>query len=130
MIINQNPYARNNIGGYSNGGPPAGEAANKGNYDKILLFNTSFYWVNSKPNLADKEIVLYVAKGDSWYGTDSFINEMYKANYKNITVVTNNETIANKYKNKVLIINPGNAMENGHTSNNITKSHYFSYACE
>ena len=129
-IIRQNQYARNSIGGYSNGGPLAGETAEIGNYDKIMLINTSFYWVGSKKNITNKEIVIYTANNDSWRGTDSFINELYKNNIKNVTIISNNPNMSSAFGSKYLVINPGNAMENGHTSNNLTKSHYFSYACD
>ena len=129
-IINQNSNARNSIGGYSNGGPTAGEAADKGHYDKIMLINTSFYWINSKNNIKNMEYVVYSARGDSWKGTGSFINELYKYGIKNVTVVTNNSDFVNSFKDKYLVINPGNSMKNGHTSENLTLSHFFSYACD
>ncbi len=129
-IINQNQYARNAVGGYSNGGPPAGEAAWKGKYNKIVLINTSFYWVNSKTNIKDIEVVFYVANGDSWKGTGSFVNELYQNGFKNVIVITNNGSYVNSFKDKYLVINPGNSMKQGHTSANITLSHFFSFAID
>lgn len=130
LIINQNSKARNIIGGYSDGGPPAGEAADKGYYDKIMLINTSFYWVNSKNNIKNMEYVVYSARNDSWKGTGTFINELYKNGIKNVTIVTNNSDFVNSFKDKYLVINPGSSMKNGHTSENITLSHFFAYACD
>ena len=130
LIINQNSKARNIIGGYSNGGPIAGETANIANYDKIVLINTSFYWVNTKTNIRNTEIVIYSARNDSWKGTNGFIGELYDNNFKNVTVISNNESIIERYKTKYLVINPGNSMKNGHTSENITLSHFFAYACD
>lgn len=130
LIISQNSKARNIIGGYSNGGPIAGEVAAKSNYDKIMLINTSFYWVNTKTNLKNTEIVIYSARNDSWHGTNGFIGELYDNGFKNVTVISNNESIIERYKSKYLVINPGNSMKNGHTSENLTLSHFFSYACD
>ena len=130
LIINQNSNARNNIGGYSNGGPPAGEAANIGDYQKLLLFNTSFYRVNDRNDLKNKEVFVYSANQDSWIGTSSFINEMYTYGYKNVTIVSNNNDMVNRFKDKFLVINPGKTMQNGHTYNNITNSNYFSFGCD
>ena len=129
-IINQNQYARNIVGGYSNGGPVAGVAATNGKYDKIMLINTSFYQVASKSNLANTEIVIYTAQDDSWIGTDKMINEFIQNGFNNVTIVTNNNNFTNKYKNNYLVINPGNSMKKGHTSENLTLSHYFSYGCD
>ena len=130
LIINQNSKARNIIGGYSNGGPLAGETANIANYDKIMLINTSFYWANTKTKLRNTEIVIYSARNDSWHGTNGFIGELYDNNFTNVTVISNNESIIERYKSKYLVINPGNSMKNGHTSENLTLSHFFAYACD
>lgn len=130
LIINQNEHARNNIGGYSNGGPPVGQALNNGDYDRAIMINTSFYWINSYPNLYNKEFVIYTAINDTWRGTDSFIKELRNAGVKDITVITNSNAMADQFKDNYLIINPGDSMEKGHTSNNITLSHFFSYACD
>lgn len=130
LIIDQNSNARNNIGGYSNGGPPIGDILKYGDYNKVVLINTSFYWVDTIKEAKDKEYVIYTAKNDTWRGTDSFINELYKVGVKDVTIVTNNINIANKYKDKYLVINPGNSMKNGHTSENLTLSHYFAFGCE
>ena len=130
LIISQNSKARNIIGGYSNGGPIAGEAAAKSNYNKIMLINTSFYWVDTKTNLKNTEIVIYSARNDSWQGTNSLVNDLYTNGFKNVTIVSNNIDMVNRYKSKYLVINPGNSMKNGHTSENLTLSHFFSYACD
>ena len=130
LITNQNSHARNAVGGYSNGGPPAGEAAAKGKYDKIMLINTSFYWVYTKTNIKDIEVVLYSAKGDSWIGTGSFINELYQNDFKNVTIVTNNDDFVNTFQSKYLVVNPGNAMLKGHSSKNLTLSNFFAYGCD
>ena len=129
-IINQNEHARNNIGGYSNGGPPVGQALDKGDYDRAIMINTSFYWISSYSNISNKEYVIYTAINDTWRGTDSFIKELKNAGVKDITVITNSMAMANAFKDNYLIINPGDSMEKGHTSNNITLSHFFSYACD
>ena len=129
-IINQNQYARNTIGGYSNGGPIAGLAASQSNYDKIMLINTSFYGIDKKTNLSNTEIVVYSAKEDSWIGTDSMINDFIKYNFNNVTVISNNDNFTTKYKNTYLVINPNNSMKKGHTSENLTLSHFFSYGCD
>ena len=130
LIINQSSKARNIIGGYSNGGPMAGETANIANYDKIMLINTSFYWADTKTKLRNTEIVIYSARNDSWKGTNGFIGELYDNNFTNVTIVSNNESIIERYKSKYLVINPGNSMKNGHTSENLTLSHFFAYACD
>lgn len=130
LIISQNSNARNIIGGYSNGGPTAGETAAKSNYDKIMLINTSFYWVYTKTNIKDIEVVLYSAKNDSWIGTIKFIDELYDNGFRNVTIISNNESIVERYKSKFLVINPGNSMQKGHTPKNLALSHFFSYACD
>ena len=108
----------------------AGEVAAKANYDRIVLINTSFYWANTKTNIRNIEIVIYSARNDSWHGTNGFIGELYENNFRNVIVISNNESIIERYKTKYLVINPGNSMKNGHTSENITLSHFFSFACD
>ncbi len=128
-IINQNSHARNNIGGYSNGGPLAGDASMKGDYDKIMIFNSSFYWIDQRTSLANKEIYIYSANNDSWNGTITLINDLKKYNFNNVNIISNNSSMFT-YSNKYLVINPGKTMANGHTSNNITISHFFSFGCD
>ena len=129
-IINQNVNARNIVGGYSNGGPIAGRAANIGSYQKIMLFNTTFDGVSQKTHLSNTEIVLYSAVNDSWRGKVSFLDSLYTNNFKNVTIVTNDQDLINRYSTKYLVINPGNTMISGHTYNNITNSNFFSFGCD
>ena len=96
----------------------------------IIVINTSFYWANTKTNIRNIEIVIYSARNDSWHGTNGFIGELYENNFRNVIVISNNESIIERYKTKYLVINPGNSMKNGHTSENITISHFFSFACD
>lgn len=127
QLINQNKNARNNVGGYSNGGPPVGDAIEKGNYNKVMIIDSSFYWVSTRPKAKDLEYVIYSPRGDSWRGTDTFINELYRFGVKDVTVVSNNTSFIDRFKDKYLVINPGNSMKNGHTSENLLVSNFFSY---
>lgn len=127
QIINQNKNARNSIGGYSNGGPPVGDAIEKGNYNKVMIIDSSFYWVSTRDKAKDLEYVIYSPRGDSWRGTDIFINELYNFGVKDVTVITNNTSYIDRFKKKYLVINPGNSMKNGHTSENLLISNFFSY---
>ena len=130
QLIDQNKNARNTVGGYSKGGPTAADAIEIGNYDKLMLVNTAFNDVANKKNLANKEIIFYTARYDTYSGTYNCINNIAKNNYRNVTLITNNSDYIKWYGDKFLIINPGNTMHDGHTYNNITDSHYFSYGCD
>ena len=128
-IINQNQYARNAVGGYSAGGPTAGEAARSKKYNKLMLINTSIDY--GFKDLANVEVVVYKANNDSYRGTNGMIRDLSQNGNKNITIISNDSTYTNDYyTSRALVINPGSAMENGHTSNNIEKSHFFSYGCD
>lgn len=130
-ILKQSSDARNAIGCYSASGPQAGEAAEKGNYTKFLVFDSQFYYIDSKVSLKEKELVFYSPVGDALTNnTISTLNQIAKSNYKNVTVVSNNNDIINRFSNKFLVINPGTAMGTGHSSVNITNSKFFSYACD
>ena len=129
-IINQNVNARNNIGGYSNGGPPVGDAIENGNYNKVMIIDSSFYWVKTRPKAKDLEYTIYSPRGDSWKGTDTFINELYNFGVKDVKIITNNTNFIERFKDKYLVINPGNSMKNGHTNENLIVSNFFSYGVE
>ena len=42
-------------------------------------------------------------------------------------MISNNTSFIDRFKDKYLVINPGNSMKNGHTSENLLVSNFFSY---
>ena len=129
-IVKQKSGDKNSIGGYSMSGPAAGEAANEGDYDRLIIFDSYFRYVNNYNNLKKKEVVIYSPVGDAMLQkTLELLADLKNSNYENITIVSNNTNIVNKYSSNFLIINPGNPMGSGHGYVNITNAKVFSYAC-
>ena len=131
-IIKQNDKAFNSIGGYSLGGPKAGEAAEKGDYKRLMIFDSYFDNVATNVKLKDKEIIFYSPTGDSM--AEKTKNNLTKlknnGTYKNVIIVSNSKDIINKYQNDFLIINPGTDMGSGHGNNIIVKANYFMFGCD
>ena len=130
-IVKQNKGMKNAVGGYSLGGPSAGRAAYKSNYDSLYVVNT-YLDATDLPSLRDKEIYIYSPRGDSMYKhTKTLLNRIVSdGQFKNVTVVTNNTEIINNHQDKLLIVNPGSAQGSGHGYNNIANSNMFAYACK
>jgi hypothetical protein len=129
-IVNQKTGRRNAIGGYSLSGPAAADAAYKGIYDRLIIFDTYFNDVASKYNLKNKEIIVYSPVEDTMLRhTIISLDAMASSGYTNVTIVTNNSDLINRYSSSFLIFNPGSQMGSGHASKNITNAKVFSYAC-
>ena len=131
QIIKQKNNAINTVGGYSLGGPDAGRVAEKGDYQRLLIFDSYFVNVTSNINLKEKEIVFYSPNGDSMAErTKSALGKIKSdGTYKKVYIVSNSQEMINRYKEDFLIINPGSIMGSGHGNNIITNSHFFMYSC-
>lgn len=139
-IVNQKAGVKNAVGGYSGSGEAAGYAANEGGYDRLIIFH-SYVKSNPKltPNLKNKEIIVYSPRNDKeeiLSQTKTAIYHMVYNSFPNVTIISNNSGIINGnagsilYKDKALIINPGNLMGSGHAfASTIPSSNLFSYAC-
>ena len=130
-ILNQKSNAINSIGGYSKGGPDAANAANLGNYQKLMIINSKFDNILSKTNLMNKEVYIYSVNNDDMKPqTVETLNYLKNANYQNVTVISNNPEIYNSYSNNFLVINPGSVLGSGHNSKNVTNSNFFMFGNE
>ena len=128
-IVKQKSGRKNAIGGYSLGGPAAGDAFAMGGYDSLFIFNSYFSKVSEK-DIKNKEIYVYSPKRDSMIETTrTMLNAMIINNYSNVTIVTNNNDLINAYKEKMLIVNPDSLQGSGHGYINITNSNVFAFAC-
>ena len=128
-IVKQKPKTINSIGGYSKGGGASATAADKGDYQRLLIFNAQFENVYGKTNLMNKEVYIYSVNNDDMKTqTISTLNYIKNSNYKHVTIISNNPEIYNSYYQKFLVVNPGSAMGSGHNSQNITNSNYFMFA--
>ncbi len=129
-IVKQKDYVINSVGGFSKGGRPAGEALNKGDYKRLLIFDSYFYNASGKPRLKDVDIIFYSTSGDHLAPqATTTLSELYSYGVKNVTIITNNDSIIKKFNGKYLIINPGSTLGYGHQYNSITISNFFAYAC-
>jgi len=129
-ITKQKSGVRNAIGGYSMGGPAAGDAFASGGYDSLFVVCSYFNGVAEK-NIKNKEIYVYSPRGDSMLGTTiPMLNKMKSSGYNNVTIVTNNNQLINNYSDTMLVVNPGDAQGSGHTYNNIVNSNMFAFACK
>ena len=128
-IVSQKDGVKNAVGGYSMSGEAAGDAANNGSYDRLIIFDSNFE-VSKNTNLRNKEIVIYSPVNDAMLKhTLTTLNNMMNYIYSDVTIVSNNSQIINKYSSKFLVINPGNLMGEGHGYVNISNGNVFSYAC-
>ena len=128
-IVKQKPKTINSIGGYSKGGGAAATAADKGDYQRLLIFNAQFENVYGKTNLMNKDVYIYSVNNDDMKSqTISTLNYMKNSNYKHVTIISNNPEIYNSYYQKFLVVNPGSVMGSGHNNQNITNSNYFMFA--
>ncbi|MBP5683734.1 MAG: Ig domain-containing protein [Bacilli bacterium] len=129
-ITKQKSGVRNAVGGYSMGGPAAGEAFASGGYDSLFVVCSYFNGVAEK-NIKNKEIYVYSPVGDSMLDTTiNMLNKMKSSGYNNVTVVTNNSKLINDYSSNMLIVNPGRDQGSGHGYNNIVNSNMFAFACK
>ena len=130
-IVKQKQGMRNSVAGYSMSGPQAAQAAEIGNYDRLMIFDSYFNNPASKKKLKNFEIVFYSPIGDSMYkNTLPCLEIMKNSGYTDVTVVTNNNELINKFSSSFLIINPGNSLGKGHLAVNITNSNFFAYGSE
>ncbi len=110
-------------------GPAAGSAAVNSMYSRLIIFD-SYYKNTSSSSLKNKEITIYSPVGDSMFKrTLPNLNEMVGENYNNVTIVSNNKDVTDKFGNYYLIVNPGSKLGSGHVAVNITNAKVFSYAC-
>ncbi len=127
-IVNQKSGVINTVAGYSMGGRAAGQAANDGIYDRLVIFNSYFLYVDSYNNLKNKEITFYSPSGDSLADkTKTCLDQIIKSNYTNVTIVTNNKELISKYKSSILVVNPGQQMGYGHKYFNIGPAKIVAY---
>ena len=129
-IVGQTSGVTNAVGGYSMSGGAAGGAFAKGNYNRLVIFNSC---VDDVPNDAtrEKEVIIYSPVGDSFTSqTINTLNKWAKAGYTNVIAVSNNSTIINNsnVNSKHLVINPGGQMGKGHGYVNISTARIFAYA--
>ena len=130
LITEQKKGAINSVAGYSMGGPEAGNAANIGNYQRLLIFDSYFNSPAALDNIKNKEIIFYSPSSDDMrQKTIACLNKIINSNYTNVTVVSNNRSIVNNYNSNMLIVNPGSSLGYSHSSNIITNSNFFAYAC-
>ena len=128
-IVKQKPKTINSIGGYSKGVGASATAADKGDYQRLLVFNGQFDNVYGKTNLMNKDVYIYSVNNDDMKTqTISTLNYLKNSNYKNVTIISNNPEIYNSYYQKFLVVNPGSVMGSGHNSQNITNSNFFMFA--
>ena len=137
-IVKQKSGKKNSIGGYSGGGPAASEAMVNGKYDRLILVNSNFPTYKSNlvsdtaKKLKDKKIYIYSPKNDhmrekTQLTLDALVNA--KAG-KNVTLISNNNELINRYKKNFTIINPGDEQGSGHDSKTFTnKGNIFAFAC-
>ena len=55
------------------------------------------------------------------------LNDMKRAGYTNVTIVTNSNDLVNAFGNTFLVINPGSLMLTGHLSENVLRAGLFAY---
>ncbi len=129
-IVGQKSGVKNAMGGYSGSGQEAGKAANKGNYDRLIICNAGFS-ADLTTNLVNKEIVIFSPVNDKMSSqTGTALNNMRIKGYTNVTVISNSKMSENSsYYSNFLMINPGSQMGNGHGYSNISKARIFSYEC-
>ena len=131
IIFNQKDSIRKSIGGFSTGGTKVFWTADKYDFDRVIVYSSYFNWPESTKNLKNKEIIFYIPNKDTLYNqAKSTLSDLKKMGYSNVTVVSNSNEISNKFKDSFLIINPGSLMVSAHTTENVVKSHMFSYANE
>ena len=129
-IVKQKSGVKNAVGGYSMSGPEAGKAANDSIYSRLIIFNSYVDSAANYGNVKGKEVVVYSPVGDSLTNnTSSTLNRMIGSGYSDVTLVTNNNELINRFKSSILVINPGNKMGRGHGHANITSAKVFAYAC-
>ena len=130
-IVKQKSGVKNAVAGYSMGGPDAGKAMIRNNYDKLIIC-MSYIDTSDLDSLKDKEIYIFSPAGDSMLGsTKTMLNNIRsKGGFKNVTLITNNGDLINSYSSSMLVVNPGNKMGTGHTWNNFTKANLFAFACK
>ena len=127
-IVDQKSGVKNAVGGYSGSGEAAAAAANDGNYDRLLIYNSYFYF-KSDTKLKNKEIIVYAANEDKLAQYTGYtVYDMKNAGFTNVTIVSNNSKFTG-YGSYALVVNPGSQMGSGHGYVNIPPTHIFSYAC-
>ena len=129
-IVNQKSGVKNTVGGYSMSGPAAGAAASDDMYSRLIIFDSHFSNVTSNNRIKNKEIIIYSPVGDDMLRyTLSTLNEMITTNYSNVTIVSNNKQIIDKYSKYYLVVNPESKLGSGHYASNITNANVYAYAC-
>ncbi len=129
-LVDQESGVRNAVAGYSMGGPAAGDAAEKGIYDRLIIIDSYFNYVSSRTKLKNTEVIIFSPAGDAMIKkTVLTLNDLKKTTYNDVTVLTNNTDFIRNYSDYLLIVNPGNQMGRGHGYVNISNARIFSYAC-
>ena len=119
---------KNSIAGFSTGGTKVMGSANLYSYDRVIVFSSYYNWATSAERVKGIEVMFYMPSGDHLYNqAKSTLNDMKKSGYKNVTIVTNSNELANLFGNDFLVINPGSLMTSAHVSKNVTDSRMISY---
>ena len=127
-IMNQKKGTRNSIAGFSTGGTKVMFAADKYDYDRVIVFSSYFNWPYNTNNVKNKEVMFYVPSKDHLFTqAKSTLNDMKRAGYTNVTIVTNSNDLVNAFGNTFLVINPGSSMLTGHLSDNVLRAGLFAY---
>ena len=127
-IMNQKKGTRNSIAGFSTGGTKVMFAADKYDYDRVIVFSSYFNWPYNTNNVKNKEVMFYVPSKDHLFTqAKSTLNDMKRAGYTNVTIVTNSNDLVNAFGNTFLVINPGSLMLTGHLSENVLRAGLFAY---
>ena len=130
-ITKQKSGKKNSVGGYSLGGPAAGSAMIRSNYDRLFILHSKVE-LSHAVKLKDKEIYVYAPKGDAKMGgsTRTTLTQLKNDGArKNLTVVTNDSSIINTFSNYFTIVNPGSEQGSGHGYVNFTNGNVFAFAC-
>ena len=130
-ITKQKAGKKNNVGGYSLGGPAAGKAMINGTYNNLFLLHTKIELKDAE-KLKNKTIYVYSPKGDKLKGdTNTTLTSLKnKGARKNITLVTNDSLMIKTFGSYFIIVNPGNAQGAGHGYVNFVNGNLFAFACK
>ena len=129
-IVDQKPGVKNAVGGFSGSGWTAGDAANNGPYDRLVISNSRFY-ADKTTNVKNKEVIMYLPREDKVIVGTTTLNYMSSLGYTDVTLISNDTGVINtsRYSSKFLIVNPVGKTWAGHNSANIISAKVFSYAC-
>ena len=127
ILKNIKNNVKNSILGFSTGGTKVMASANMFDYDKVIVFSSYYNWPTSAEKVKNKEVLFYIPASDHLYNqAKTTLNSM--KDYKNVTVISNNNEMTKLFSDSYLVINPGNNMRSGHLSVNVELSGIIPYA--